>query len=88
MEAPASPPALDPRRIHRRAFSALLDARNEFGGKKQILVDGDGRVLTYEEIIRASFALGHALKSGTERGSAVGVLLPTSAGVVVTFFAL
>jgi len=88
MDAPASPPALDPRGIHRRVFRALLDARNEFGGAKEIIVDGDGRVLTYDEIIRASFALGHALKTGTRQGDAVGVLLPTSAGAVITFFAM
>jgi acyl-[acyl-carrier-protein]-phospholipid O-acyltransferase/long-chain-fatty-acid--[acyl-carrier-protein] ligase len=79
---------LDSHRTQRRLFRALRDARQEYGGNKPILVDGDGRVLTYDEIIRAAFALGHALKRGTQRGERVGVLLPTSAGAVISFFAL
>ena len=81
-------PAIDPRLTGTSLFRALRNARHRYGGKKEIVVDGDGRVLTYDEIIRAAFALGHALKNGTERGDAVAVLLPTSAGAVVTFFAL
>ncbi len=89
MDQPVSPPpAIDPQRIHRTVFHALLDARRQFGGKKEIIVDGDERVLTYDEIIRASFALGHALKRGTRKGETVAVMLPTSAGAVITFFAL
>ncbi|MGQ0742648.1 MAG: AMP-binding protein [Alphaproteobacteria bacterium] len=87
METPP-PPVLDPARTQRRLFRALRDARRQFGGAKPILVDGDERVLTYDEIIRAAFALGHALIKGTSHGESVGVLLPTSAGAVVTFFAL
>ncbi|HTO39335.1 MAG TPA: AMP-binding protein [Rhizomicrobium sp.] len=69
-------------------FHALLDARDRFGGKRQILVDGDGRVMTYDEIIRAAFALGSALKKGTRPGESVGVMLPTGAGSVLSFYAL
>ena len=59
-----------------------------FGGGTLALVDGDGRVLTYDEIIRASFALGDALKNGTRAGEYVGVMLPTGAGAAIAFFAL
>jgi acyl-[acyl-carrier-protein]-phospholipid O-acyltransferase/long-chain-fatty-acid--[acyl-carrier-protein] ligase len=52
------------------------------------MVDGDERTLNYDEIVRAALALGHALKAGTERGEAVGVLLPTGIGSVLSFFAL
>ena len=62
--------------------------RDIYGGGTPALVDGDGRVLSYDEIIRASFALGHALKRGTRRHEHVGVLLPTGAGAAVAFFAL
>ena len=89
MDAPANAPAvLDPSRVQRRLFGALRDAHSQFGGQKQILVDGDGRVFTYDELIRGAFALGHALKRGTKKGDAVAVMLPTSAGAVITFFAL
>lgn len=69
-------------------FHALLQARETFGGTTPILVDGDGRVLSYDEIVRASFALGHALRRGTSAGENVGVLLPTGAGTAVALFAL
>jgi acyl-[acyl-carrier-protein]-phospholipid O-acyltransferase/long-chain-fatty-acid--[acyl-carrier-protein] ligase len=69
-------------------FHALVAARNQFGGATPAIVDGDGRVLTYDEILRASFALGHALKRGTKAGENVGVLLPTGAGAAIAFFAL
>ena len=69
-------------------FHALLAARSEFGGKRIALIDGDGRAFSYDELVRASFALGHALKRGTHTGENVGVLLPTGAGAIIAFFAL
>jgi acyl-[acyl-carrier-protein]-phospholipid O-acyltransferase/long-chain-fatty-acid--[acyl-carrier-protein] ligase len=72
----------------RSLFQALVDARHEFGGASVALVDGDDRALTYDEMIRASFALGSALKRGTRRGDAVGVMLPTGAAAALTVFAL
>jgi acyl-[acyl-carrier-protein]-phospholipid O-acyltransferase/long-chain-fatty-acid--[acyl-carrier-protein] ligase len=69
-------------------FRALIDARNRFGGSTAALVDGDERVLTYDELVRASFALGHALKKGTKRGEAVAIMLPSGAGAVIAFFAV
>ena len=75
-------------RAEKPVFHALIDARSRFGADKPALVDGDERVLTYEEIIRASLALGHALKRGTKRGESVGIMLPTGAGSVIAFFAV
>jgi acyl-[acyl-carrier-protein]-phospholipid O-acyltransferase/long-chain-fatty-acid--[acyl-carrier-protein] ligase len=72
----------------RSVFQALFDAREEYGGSCIALVDGDDRGLSYDEIIRASFALGSALKSGTRSGDCVGVMLPTGAAAALTFFAL
>ena len=69
-------------------FHALLEARDTFGGGTFALIDGDGRTLTYDEILRASFALGDALKRGTRPGEHVGVMLPTGAGAAIAFFAL
>ena len=83
-----SRPAFDERKAHMPVFQALLDARAQFGGGKVALVDGDERTLTYDEILRASFALGSALKPGTRSGDCVGVLLPTGAAAAFVFFAL
>src|SRR5690349_8891736 len=69
-------------------FGALLQARSDYGGKKAAVVDGDERVLTYDDLIRAALALGHALKKGTRPGEAMALMLPTSAGAVIAFFAV
>lgn len=82
------PRAYDPRAAERGLFDALLDARDRYGAKKPILEDQERRVLTYTDLVRASFALGRKIAGMTDEGERVGVLLPSSAGVVVTFFAL
>src|SRR5262245_19943644 len=80
--------AYDPRNAEVAVFDALLAARNEYGGSKIALHDADDRKLSYDDVIRAAFALGSALKKGTKRGEAIGLMLPTGAGAVITFFAL
>ena len=52
-------------RSEQPVFRALIDARSRYGADRAAIVDGDERVLTYDEIIRAALALGHALKNGT-----------------------
>src|SRR5437879_6870315 len=78
----------DPAVAQRSLFEALIAARQENGGGRIALVDGDDRALSYDDIIRASFALGSALKAGTRSGECVGVMLPTGAAGALTFFAL
>jgi acyl-[acyl-carrier-protein]-phospholipid O-acyltransferase/long-chain-fatty-acid--[acyl-carrier-protein] ligase len=85
-EAPA--PSFDPASTRRSLFDALIDARRRFGGKSVIIEDQDRRPLTYTDFIRASFALGRRIEKLTQPREHVGVLLPTSMGVAVTFFAL
>jgi acyl-[acyl-carrier-protein]-phospholipid O-acyltransferase/long-chain-fatty-acid--[acyl-carrier-protein] ligase len=80
--------AYEAARARRTLFGALLDARRAFGAKRAIVVDGDERVLNYDDLVRAALAFGHALKRGTEPGEAVGVLLPTGIGSVIATFAL
>jgi acyl-[acyl-carrier-protein]-phospholipid O-acyltransferase / long-chain-fatty-acid--[acyl-carrier-protein] ligase len=75
-------------RIRKSVFAALLDSKRRYGGKKLATIDADGRELTYGDLTKAAFALGHALKAGTESGEAVGVLLPTGAGAIISFYAI
>jgi len=82
------PRAFDARVAEQSIFDALLDARDRYGAKKPILEDQERNPLTYTDLIRASFALGRKIAAVTEPGERVGVLLPSSAGVVVTYFAL
>jgi acyl-[acyl-carrier-protein]-phospholipid O-acyltransferase / long-chain-fatty-acid--[acyl-carrier-protein] ligase len=80
--------AFDMVRTKTSVFQALVDARATYGGKRPIVIDGDERVLTYDEIVRAALALGHALKKGTASRESVGIMLPTSAASTITFFAI
>jgi acyl-[acyl-carrier-protein]-phospholipid O-acyltransferase/long-chain-fatty-acid--[acyl-carrier-protein] ligase len=75
-------------KTRRPLFDALIDAAHAFGPGKAILEDQERNPLTYTDVIRAAFALGRKLAKLTDKGERVGVLLPTSAGGVVTFFAL
>lgn len=75
-------------RTQTNLFSGLLKARSQFGGKKEIIVDGDERKLSYDQIVQASFGLGSALANLTENDENVAVMLPTGAGAVIAFYAL
>lgn len=78
----------DAYRAQKPVFHALVDARSRYGGKRAAVVDGDERTLNYDELVRGSLALGHALKKGTKPGEAVGIMLPTGAAAVIAFFAV
>jgi acyl-[acyl-carrier-protein]-phospholipid O-acyltransferase/long-chain-fatty-acid--[acyl-carrier-protein] ligase len=69
-------------------FDALLDARQYHGRGHVIADDLDQKPMTYGGLITASCALGSVLAARTREGERVGVLLPTSRGALVTFFAL
>ena len=83
---PAKP--YDPRATQVGLFTGLLKAKGRFGGNTVAVIDGDERKMTYTEIIRAAFALGSALRKGTQRGDHVGILLPTGAGAIIAFYAV
>jgi acyl-[acyl-carrier-protein]-phospholipid O-acyltransferase/long-chain-fatty-acid--[acyl-carrier-protein] ligase len=78
----------DPRQAQISLFDALVDASVRHGRRKPILEDQERRPLTYLDLLRAIFALGRKLAGMTEPGEHVGVMLPSSAAAVVTFFAL
>lgn len=78
----------DARRARTDVFSGLLKAAAQFGKNTEAVVDGDGRTLSYQDVIRAAFALGSALKKGTQKGESIGIMLPTGAGSIIAFYAL
>ncbi|WP_292091175.1 AMP-binding protein [Brevundimonas sp.] len=80
-------PDLDPSAYEENLINALITARDRYGDK-EILEDQDRHPLTYTGLIRAAFVLGRKVAAMTDPGERVGVLLPSSAGVVVTFFGL
>ncbi len=69
-------------------FEALLRARDLKGGKYKIIEDHERKPLSYDDMLRAAFALGGKLDTLIKKRETAGVLLPTGNGCVVTFFAL
>jgi len=79
---------IKPQMYRHTLMGALLRSRRWYGAKRVAVVDVDERKLTYNDLITGAFALGNALKRGTKRGDALGVLLPTGAGCTVAIFGL
>jgi acyl-[acyl-carrier-protein]-phospholipid O-acyltransferase / long-chain-fatty-acid--[acyl-carrier-protein] ligase len=80
--------AFDPKLGQRSLFDALIDAAEEHGAKKVCIEDQDRKPLTYRDFIRACFALGRKIGAITAPSERVALLLPSSVGAAVTFFAL
>ncbi|MDD3447349.1 MAG: 1-acyl-sn-glycerol-3-phosphate acyltransferase, partial [Zavarzinia sp.] len=69
-------------------WQALLAARKNHGGGTVIIEDQDRKPLTYNRFVMGSLVLGRALSRKTAPDEIAGILLPNTAGVAVTFFAL
>jgi len=69
-------------------FEALGRARSLHDTGTPIVEDPLGTKLSYKKLIIGAQVLGSKIAAFTAPGEAVGVLLPNSAGVAVTFFAL
>jgi acyl-[acyl-carrier-protein]-phospholipid O-acyltransferase / long-chain-fatty-acid--[acyl-carrier-protein] ligase len=80
--------AFDSAKAQSTIFDALIASSRKYGLRKPILEDQERNPLTYLDLIRASFALGKKIAAFTRKGERVGVMLPSSSGGVVTFFAL
>jgi acyl-[acyl-carrier-protein]-phospholipid O-acyltransferase/long-chain-fatty-acid--[acyl-carrier-protein] ligase len=80
--------AVETARLERTLFEALADARETRDTGKAMIEDPLMTRLTYKRLILASQVLGAKLAAEAPTGAAVGVLLPNTAGVAVTFFAL
>jgi len=76
------------KRIRRSVFGAFLEAAKAHGPKKKIIIDGDGRELTYADLRRAAFALSSPIRKMSEPDENIGILLPTGAGSVIGLLAV
>lgn len=72
---------------NRTIFTATLDAARENGGH-EILEDMDRSPITYGRLVTGSLILGRKLAQCAAKGDAVGLLLPNSAGGVLSFLGL
>ena len=69
-------------------FEALVDAKNTRDTGKPILEDALGTKMKFSKLILGAQVLGAKLMPYAQEGASIGVLLPNTAGVAVTFFAL
>ncbi len=67
---------------------ALLAARDQFGGSREILEDQDRTALPYDRLILGAMVLGRKFCVGTSERENIGILLPNVNGVAVTLFGL
>ncbi len=74
--------------IDQTLFSALVEAKETRDTGKPAIEDPLGAKLSYRKLILGAQVLGRKLLPMAAEGASVGVLLPNSAGVAVTFFAL
>jgi acyl-[acyl-carrier-protein]-phospholipid O-acyltransferase/long-chain-fatty-acid--[acyl-carrier-protein] ligase len=80
--------AVETARFDRTLFAALAEAKRTRDTGKPAVSDPLGTKLSYRKLILDAQVLGAKLQQLAPEGSAVGVMLPNSAGVAVTFFAL
>lgn len=74
--------------VDRTLYQALLDAKDIHGAKRPVVEDVKREPMSYARLVTGSIALGRPLAAMTQRGEAVGVLLPNVNAVAATFFAL
>jgi acyl-[acyl-carrier-protein]-phospholipid O-acyltransferase/long-chain-fatty-acid--[acyl-carrier-protein] ligase len=75
-------------RTDRTVVEAIIEAAAVHGGKWHVMEDPVSGRLTYKRLLQAIAILGAKLMPLALEGRAVGVMLPTSNGVVVTLLAL
>ena len=73
---------------HETLFQSLLNARSVHGGSHLILEDIERKPMSYQRLVTGSIILGRKIAAITKQDEYVGILLPNSAGGVVTFFAM
>jgi len=72
----------------RHLMEAVLDARSAHGGHRKVVEDIMRTPLSFDRLIAGCHVLGRRLARMTQGEETVGVLLPTSAGCLVTLLGL
>ncbi|MFP1131374.1 AMP-binding protein [Asticcacaulis sp. W401b] len=69
-------------------FDALLDAADKHGKSKLIIEDQDRQPSDYNEFILRTFVLARLFDKALKKETRIGLMLPTSLGGALSFFAL
>jgi len=80
--------AFRPEAADRSMFQALLDAKAKFDHGQAIIADALRNEASYGRIVLGAAVLGRRIAALTAPAERVGVLLPNSVAVVLTFFGL
>ncbi len=72
----------------RHLMEAVIDVRRDHGGKRKVLEDIQRTPLAMNRLLAGCYILGGKLAALTPGEKTVGVLLPTSAGCLVTLLGL
>ncbi len=74
--------------IEKTLFSSLLEARKLYGSFMPILEDGSRKTLTYAGLLLKIFTFSRHLARKTTTDEIVGLMLPNTHGLIVSFWAL
>lgn len=69
-------------------FGALLSQAKKHGKRSIAVEDNDGQALSYSRLVLGARVLGKKIDALANPGDRIGVLLPSTAGMVVTLFGL
>ncbi|MBI1424482.1 MAG: AMP-binding protein [Gammaproteobacteria bacterium] len=72
----------------RTIMDGVIDAQRIHGYNHLVVEDIERRPLSYRQVLTRAFIVGNKIKSQTERGEYVGVLLPNAIGTVLVFLGL
>ena len=82
------PNKFNPQDARKSIFEAILEARKQNGGKKEIIEDKDRKPLNYDKLITASLLLGRKFDKIVGKDETTGLLIANSVDGMVAFFAL
>ncbi|WAC48928.1 AMP-binding protein [Asticcacaulis sp. SL142] len=69
-------------------FDALIKAKSTMGAERVIIEDQERQPITYKELFRRTFALARLISKHIGSEPRTGLMLPTSIGGAMSFFAL
>lgn len=74
--------------LDRTLFISLLEARKHYGSSRQVLEDVSRKSLSYNRLLLKAFTLSHFLKRRVSNDAPLGLMLPNTHALVVSFWAL
>ncbi|MBX9785956.1 MAG: acyl-[ACP]--phospholipid O-acyltransferase [Alphaproteobacteria bacterium] len=69
-------------------FSSLIEASKTYGGRTPILKDTSHKSMSYRKLLLKSFTLGRFMNRKAPGVEPIGLLLPNTHGLIISFWAL